>query len=221
MSTSRSGEAQGSPRLPRLDPYVDLPNVERELKRLQLSHKLDWGRIGRSAASSLAGGPYHLQAVNCFASTARYDPRTGKGLPEGWYHKLVELPGVHLHWGHRLGLPDVRTGSADYGHEHIGREKGVDVALAGMMVERACTNRFDVALLISNDTDFAAVIWQLRRLGKRAVWGRLDTQRDNRYLPFACQTECALSIKFFRDHELQTSQDRVARSAGPTLGGNT
>lgn len=217
MGTSRSEEADTvTPRLPRLDLYVDLPNVERELRRLQAPHKLDWARIGRSAAQRLAGGPYHLQAVNCFASTGRYNPRTGQGLPEGWYNKLVELPGVRVHWGHRLGLPDVRTGSADHGHEHIGREKGVDVALASVMVERACTDRFDVALLVSNDTDFTSVAWQLRRLGKKVIWGHLDTQRENRYLPFACTSSCLLSIKFFREHELKTSQDRVARSVEET-----
>lgn len=215
MSTSPGGEAQGSGRLPRLDLYVDLPNVERALKRLQVPHKLDWARIGRSAARDLSGGPYHLQAVNCVASTERYDARTGKGRPEGWYNKLVELPGVRVHWGFRLRMPDVRAGSADQGQEHVGREKGVDVALAALMVERACTARFDVALLLSNDTDFTPVIWQLRRLGKRVVWGHLDTQRANRYLPFACTSTRALSIQFFRDHELRTSQDRVPRAADP------
>lgn len=200
-------------RLPRLDLYVDLPNVERELKRLQLPHRLDWSRIGKSVATRLRGAPYHLQNVNCFAATGNYDPRTGKGLPEGWYRSLVELPGVHMRWGHRLGFHDTRTvGSADYGTEHIGREKGVDVGLACTMVERACTGRFDVALLISNDTDFATVAWQMRRLGKRVVWGHLETQRENGHLPHACHDTCTLGGRFFRDHELKTSQDRQARS---------
>jgi hypothetical protein len=200
-------------RLPRLDLYVDLPNVERELKRLQLPHRLDWSRIGKSVASRLAGAPYHLQNVNCFAATARYDARTGWGAPEGWYNQLVELPSVHVRWGHRLGLADVRgAASADHGLENIGREKGVDVGLASTMVERACTGRFDVALLISNDTDFATVAWQMRRLGKRVVWGHLETQRENRYLPYACEDACVLRVPFFREHELKTSQDRQARS---------
>lgn len=203
----------GSERLPRLDLYVDLPNVERELKRLNLPHKLDWGRIGKSVASRLAGAPYHLQNVNCFAATTRYNPQTGSGSPEGWYNKLVELPSVHVRWGHRLGLADVRgAASADHGMENIGREKGVDVGLASTMVERACTSRFDVALLISNDTDFATVAWQMRRLGKRVVWGHLETQRENRYLQYACEDACILRVPFFRDHELKTSQDRQARS---------
>lgn len=200
-------------RLPRLDVYVDLPNVERELKRLQLPHKLDWGRIGKSAAARLPGAPYHLQNVNCFASAGRYDPQTGKGSPEGWYNKLVELPSVHVRWGHRLRLPDVRAAaSADHGMENIGREKGVDVGLTATMVERACTGRFDVALLISNDTDFATLAWQMRRLGKRVVWGHLETQRENRFLPYACDGACVLTAPFFCEHELKTSQDRQARS---------
>ncbi|WP_420128302.1 NYN domain-containing protein [Longimicrobium sp.] len=214
MSASTGGlVSSGSERLPRLDLYVDLPNVERELKRLNLPHKLDWGRIGKSVAARVAGAPYHLQRVNCFASTTRYDPRTGKGRPEGWYNKLVELPSVQVRWGHRLRFPDVRgAASADHGVEKLGREKGVDVALASTMVERACTSRFDVALLISNDTDFATVAWQMRRLGKRVLWGHLETQRDNRYLPYACERACLLSVPFFREHELKTSQDREARS---------
>jgi hypothetical protein len=214
MSAAVGGSvSSASERLPRLDLYVDLPNVERELKRLDLPHKLDWGRIGKSAAAKLSGAPYHLQNVNCFASTGRYDPRTGQGTPEGWYNKLVELPSVRMRWGHRLGLSDVRaSASADHGTENIGREKGVDVALASTMVERACTSRFDVALLISNDTDFANVAWQMRHLGKRVVWGHLETQRENRFLPYACTDACLLSIPFFRDHELKSSQDRQARS---------
>lgn len=102
--------------------------------------------------------------------------------------------------------------SADQGAENIGREKGVDVGLASTMVERACTGRFDVALLISNDTDFATVAWQMRRLGKRVVWGHLETQRENRFLPYACHDACILRFTFFREHELKTSQDRQARS---------
>jgi hypothetical protein len=211
--SASAGGANGSERLPRLDLYVDLPNVERELKRLGVPHKLDWARIGKTVAARLPGAPYHLQNINCFASTNRFDPRTGQGTPEGWYNKLVELPSVHVRWGHRLGLADVRAlSSADRGAENIGREKGVDVALAGTMVERACTGRFDVALLISNDTDFATVAWQMRRLGKRVVWGHLETQGENRYLPYACDDSCVFRIPFFRDHELKTSQDRQARS---------
>lgn len=214
MSASAGEAAQSSgERLPRLDLYVDLPNLERELKRLQVPHKLDWSKIGKSVASRLPEGPYHLQNVNCFAATGRYDPRTGRGIPEGWYNKLVELPGVHVRWGHRLSLPDVRSAaSADHGMESFGREKGVDVGLAATMVERACTGRFDTALLISNDTDFATLAWQMRRLGKRVLWGHLESQRENRYLPHACHDACVLGIPFFCNHELRTSQDRQARS---------
>lgn len=209
MSASAGGAVRsGSGRLPRLDLYVDLPNVERELRRLNQPHKLDWGRIGKSAAVRLTGGPYHLQNVNCFASTRRYDPKPESARRKAGTKSWLSYPPFTC--GGAIGLGDSTCGPR---RQRTTARRISDVRRAWTSASRlrsssACTDRFDVALLVSNDTDFATVAWQMRRLGKRIVWAHLETQRENKYLTYACHDGCVLSLPFFRNHELQTSQDR-------------
>lgn len=95
--------------------------------------------------------------------------------------------------GHRLGYTDVRDRLLDEVLDDVGREKAVDVNLAATLMERACDNPFDAALLISGDTDFCGVMRQVIARGKRVYWGYLAEQRDIMHLDCACTNKYLLA----------------------------
>lgn len=190
-------------RQPKLELFIDLPNFERALKRVDLPHKIDLAAFGREIASRMMGGPYFLGRVNGFAATDDYDVATGKATPEGHHRAIAQLSGVHIILGHRLRYAELRDGVLEDAIEAVGREKGVDVNLAATMMERACDNRFDAALLISADTDFCGVIRQIIARGKRVYWGCLADQRDILHLDCACTNKYLLSPSLIRSVPLR------------------
>ena len=58
----------------------------------------------------------------------------------------------------------------------VGREKGIDVRLALDVVRDALDNRYDVALLFSQDQDLTEVAKEVREIARR----------DNRWIKLAC-----------------------------------
>ena len=60
-------------------------------------------------------------------------------------------------------------------------EKGTDVNIAVNMISKAYTNAYDVAVLISGDTDYVPVIQQLNNIGKVVVLATLRNQNVNKY----------------------------------------
>lgn len=58
----------------------------------------------------------------------------------------------------------------------VGREKGIDVRLALDVVRGALDNRYDVALLFSQDQDLTEVAKEVREIARR----------DNRWIKLAC-----------------------------------
>lgn len=68
---------------------------------------------------------------------------------------------------------EVRLGRLVY-RSGVPFEKGIDVRLAADMLTHAYRNNFDLAILVSGDSDFADVLQAVKDLGKHievALWG--------------------------------------------------
>lgn len=60
-------------------------------------------------------------------------------------------------------------------------EKGTDINIAVQMLSKAYTNAYDIAILVSGDTDYIPVVEQLHNLGKIVVLATLPHQNVNKY----------------------------------------
>ena len=60
-------------------------------------------------------------------------------------------------------------------------EKGTDINVAVHMLSKAYTNAYDIAILVSGDTDYVPVIEQLHNLGKIVVLATLPHQNISKY----------------------------------------
>ena len=70
----------------------------------------------------------------------------------------LRAAGWHVEFGHMME------------HRGIFQEKGVDVHIAIDLLTGAYDNTFDVAVLVSSDTDFIPVIHRIRRKGKQVEY---------------------------------------------------
>lgn len=61
------------------------------------------------------------------------------------------------------------------------KEKGTDVNVAVNMLSKAYHNAYDVAILISGDTDYIPVVKELHNLGKTVVLATLPNQNMKKY----------------------------------------
>lgn len=66
---------------------------------------------------------------------------------------------VHIGYGHLLAYPD-----------GVFHEKGVDVLLAVEMIRLAVQDKYDVAYLLSSDTDILPAVKECQQLGKAVVY---------------------------------------------------
>ena len=64
---------------------------------------------------------------------------------------------------------------------YITEEKGTDINIAVNMISKAYTNAYDIAILVSGDTDYVPVIKQLHNLGKIVILATLPNQNISKY----------------------------------------
>lgn len=60
-------------------------------------------------------------------------------------------------------------------------EKGTDINVAVHMLSKAYTNAYDIAILISGDSDYVPVVEQLHNIGKTVVLATLPQQNVSKY----------------------------------------
>lgn len=60
-------------------------------------------------------------------------------------------------------------------------EKGTDVNLAVCMLSKAFTNAYDIAVLVSGDSDYVPVVKELHHLGKIVILATLPNQNISKY----------------------------------------
>lgn len=106
----------------------------------------------------------HIERVRYFTARVRarpHDPAQPQ-RQETYFRALATVPEVDLHFGHFLthevGMPDAAAWNAgSYKSVRVIKteEKGSDVNLATHLLMDAFDNLFDVAVIISNDSDLA------------------------------------------------------------------
>lgn len=74
-------------------------------------------------------------------------------------------------------------------------EKGVDVQLAAHMLAHAFDNQYDTSILVSNDGDFAPVVAEIRRLGKKVQNAEFPNRLPS-YLSKSCTSIISLEASF-------------------------
>ncbi|MBA4162426.1 MAG: hypothetical protein C0515_10205 [Novosphingobium sp.] len=124
------------------------------------SHK--WLDIHALAAAQLPKN--QIERVRYFTARVRARPHdpTQPQRQETYFRALSTVPAIDLHFGHFLthevGMPDAAAWNAgQYKSVRVIKteEKGSDVNLATHLLMDAFDNLFDVAVIISNDSDLA------------------------------------------------------------------
>lgn len=150
-----------------------------------------------------------VQRINYY--TARVGARIGDPdqpiRQQTYLRALGTLPQVHVHLGHYLShgvwmpLETQPQSGPKFVRVIKTEEKGSDVNLATHLVRDAYENAFDVAVLITNDSDLREPVDLVRnRLGKKV--GVLNPQKH----PAVALTKVATFFKTIRSGVLQASQ---------------
>lgn len=108
---------------------------------------------------------------------------------ERFYRALSYVPEVEL----VLGRHDPRT--MDDGRV-VHQEKETDVRLAIDMVLGAVRDDYDIAVVVSGDTDFVPAIEAVRQFGKRVVWAHFPHQRGIKRLYMAAGEDLEMTPAF-------------------------
>lgn len=107
--------------------------------------------------------PHHLNEIRYYLGSVKRI--RGDAKSEDLYAKqqqviaFLQNQKVALGYGHIIRHPD--------GSHH---EKGVDVLLAVEMIRLASEDAYDVAYLVSSDTDLVPAVEECQRLGKKVVY---------------------------------------------------
>ena len=88
-----------------------------------------------------------------------------------------------------------RRGSGDYA---IHVEKETDVRLSVDLVVGAYEDQYDVAMLISGDTDYVPAVKAVRKRGKRVIWCCFQNQSHSKELAQSSDSCIELSDKILR-----------------------
>lgn len=170
--------------LPRAYVYVDGFNLfYRCLRKTQLK----WLNIQALVEQMLPG--FNVVRVNYYTARIRSREDPGKSLRQETYLRALRtLPKVEIVLGlfsshkvtRELAKPDILTrikrrlglkvGTNRYVKVYDPKEKGSDVNLAVHLVNDAWQNRYDVAALISNDSDLIEALRVVRQDCKKLVY---------------------------------------------------
>jgi uncharacterized LabA/DUF88 family protein len=82
------------------------------------------------------------------------------------------------------------------GNVHV--EKETDVKLAVDMVSGAFKGEYDVAMLITGDTDYVPAVKAVRETGRRVIWCHFPNQKHSLELKHNCDSTLELNDKILR-----------------------
>ena len=86
---------------------------------------------------------------------------------------------------------EIKRGKIMYDEGNI-REKGVDVKLATDLISNAINNKYDMAILVSNDSDFVPAIKEVQKIGKQ-VWNINFPKRKSFHLNQICNKRITIN----------------------------
>lgn len=150
-----------------------------------------------------------IRRINYYTArvSARPDDPRQQVRQLNYLRALATLPKLEIHLGHFLShevwmpLAAPATGGPRFARVIRTEEKGSDVNLATHLVSDAYENHFDVAVIVSNDSDLLAPVRLVtQHLGKRV--GILNPQREAAMV----LSKAATFVKQVREGVLRASQ---------------
>jgi uncharacterized LabA/DUF88 family protein len=126
-----------------------------------------------------------------------------KVLRHKLYIRANEAAGVGIHLGFidRNGKSKV-TGDGATVYEW--REKGTDVKLACTVLERAKNNDYELALIVSGDTDYLPLVEILPRMYEKEIRFCLPYKRDTKMIKAKSPKSFALSLESYEKCQFPT-----------------
>ena len=170
------------PRLARLEIFVDGSNFYTMLRGSYLQDKIDIPRFARELART--GPQYVLVKLNYYTAPSPVDETRRR--QDRFFEELRLSSTVRLVLGRHERRGEVNV------------EKETDVNLAVDMVVGAYEDRYDVAMLVTGDTDQVRAVTAVRDLGKPVIWGHFAPQQHSDHLRQVCSEAFLFSEHFMR-----------------------
>lgn len=170
--------------------FVDYWNFSLSMSAERPNFKADWVRMTRLLAERAAAvvdpdRPHSYEAMHVYAS---FDP-AAPGTPKfrNWLESWLDRqPGVHVSCVPRrekIAAPrcpschTVAHSCPSCGSDMRGmEEKGVDTRMVTDMMSLAWSDAYDVALLISADSDFVPLAEEFRKRGIKIIHGQFGSR---------------------------------------------
>ncbi|MFQ5772326.1 MAG: NYN domain-containing protein [bacterium] len=172
--------------------FIDQANLYKVLKRKYENYQVNYKKL----ALRLLGGR-KLIRINIYVSTLNpeYEPEPSKSQ-HAWISFLQSTDSV-----------TVKTRPLRYTpNKQRDREKGIDILLATDMLQQAYVDGYDTMILISGDGDYAPVLEEIKKMGKRVENAFLKESRSN-----ALRSVCDVFI----DLDKNVLSDCLIKKAGP------
>ena len=132
--------------------FIDGSNMYHNLKACAARHDIDYGKF----AQKLCGTQREL------IRTYYYNVQLNQAANPESYQAQQKF----LTWLHRTSDLEVRLGRQQRKTNGTWEEKGVDVKIAVDMLTKAYKNQYDVAILISGDSDLTEVVHEVKEQAK-------------------------------------------------------
>lgn len=182
---------------------VDGPNLYNDVGRL-LSPFMEKRSLGADRSAQYYGAWFDVDRLVAATLHPAHEPnswqdmgtvifhsRKGVGAPKSPYS--IQGDAVLDFWARQGSNPGTSTVLVDIPGSRQGSEKGIDTSIVVYLFETA--ERWDRAILFTNDSDFVPAVWALRRRGKR-VYCASHSEDLSSPLVQACQHFLPLSPEF-------------------------
>ncbi|HXG42468.1 MAG TPA: NYN domain-containing protein [Dehalococcoidia bacterium] len=117
----------------------------------------------------------HVRYFTASITSPPHDPDRSE-RQDRYLRALAALPDVTIHLGHflektvRVPLADTWPHEPQFVRVRLPEEKGSDVNLAVFLLLNAFDDRFDIAIVVSNDSDLTTAIEVVTRRFQKQVW---------------------------------------------------
>ena len=167
----------------RVHVFVDYWNFQLGIGGIE--YRIDWSILGEwltAKACETVGVPsggFVFSGMNVYTS---YDPSSGNRSHYNWVKNFLEkLPGITAHCLERQTRWAPQCHSCKQIVAHCPNcnasmagttEKGVDILLATDLIRMAWEDRYDLAVLVTSDSDLVPCVSYLRNTPKRVIQAR-------------------------------------------------
>lgn len=137
----------------RVQIFIDGANFYKALEKECATHRLDYGKF---ATRVVAGRK--LVRINYYISTLNAGKEAEAARNQQKFLRALQA----------TPFVTIKTRPLHYKAAEKGKgEKGIDILLASDMLSQAHVNGYDTAILVSGDGDFAPVLDEIKKMGKR------------------------------------------------------